>query len=38
MGTPPLMGYLLPGPVMAAIQEHIEGLTFQEVLKSEDAK
>ena len=32
------MGYLLPGPVMAAMQDHIEGLTFQEVLKAEDTK
>src|SRR6202789_3380423 len=37
-GAPALAGYLLPGPVMAAVRERLEGLAFQEVLKSEDAK
>ena len=37
-GMPALAGYLLPGPIMAAVQDQIEGLTFQEVLKAEDAK
>ena len=36
--APALAGYLLPGPIMAAIRDCIEGLTFQEVLKAEDAK
>ena len=39
--TPPqpaFAGYLLPGPIMAAILNQIEGLAFQEVLKDEDAK
>ena len=35
---PALVGYLLPGPIMATVQGCIEGITFQEVLKAEDAK
>ena len=37
-GTPTLAGYLLPGPIMAAVRGRIEDLTFQETLKAEDAK
>jgi RNase H-like domain found in reverse transcriptase/Reverse transcriptase (RNA-dependent DNA polymerase)/Integrase zinc binding domain len=37
-GTPALAGYLLPGPIMAAVRHRIEGLAFQEMLKEEDAK
>ena len=39
--TPPqpaFAGYLLPGPIMAAVLDRIEGLAFQEVLKDEDTK
>ena len=37
-GTPALVGYLLPGPIMATVLDHIEGLAFQETLKIKDAK
>ena len=37
-GPPALAGYLPPGPIMAAMQDSVEGLTFQEVLKAKDAK
>jgi hypothetical protein len=29
---------LLPGPIMAAVWDHIKGLAFQELLKEKDAK
>lgn len=34
---PALAGYLLPGPVMAAVCECIETISFQETLKKKDA-
>ena len=37
-GAPALAGYLLPGPIMAAVRDRIEGLAFQELLKEKDAK
>jgi hypothetical protein len=37
-GPPALAGCLLPGPVMAAVRDRIEALSFQEVLKAKDAK
>jgi hypothetical protein len=37
-GPPALAGYLLPGPVMAAVRDRIEAISFQEVLKAKDAK
>jgi hypothetical protein len=37
-GAPSLAGYLLPSPMMAAVQDHIEGLAFQKVLEEADQK
>jgi hypothetical protein len=37
-GASTLVGYLLPGPVMATVWDCIEGIAFQEVLKDRDAK
>jgi hypothetical protein len=37
-GAPALAGYLLPGPIIAAVRDRIEGLAFQEVLKAKDAQ
>src|ERR1700676_5636394 len=37
-GAPALAGCLLPGPIMAAVQDHIEGLASQELLKDKDTK
>ena len=37
-GAPALTGCLLPAPIMATVQDHIEGLAFQELLKGKDEK
>src|SRR6202790_199921 len=37
-GAPALAGCLLPGPIMAAVRDRIEGLATQELLKNKDAK
>ena len=37
-GAPSLAGYLLPGPIMAAVQDRIEGLAFQKVLEEANQK
>jgi hypothetical protein len=36
--TPALAGYLLPAPLMAAVRERIEELSYEEFLTQEDAK
>lgn len=36
VGEPTLAGYLLPGPVMAAVRDHIESIAFQEALHKKD--
>ena len=35
---PALAGYLLPAPIMAAVRERIESISFQERLKEKDAE
>ena len=35
---PALASYLLPAPIMAAVREHIETISFQERLKRKDEK
>ena len=37
-GAPSLAGYLLPSPIMAAVQDCIEGLAFQKVLEEANQK
>src|SRR6202790_5766436 len=37
-GAPALAGCLLPGPIMAAVRDRIEGLASQELLKDKDTK